>query len=86
MVGSVGLPRRKAREAAYDLAVATQQLADLAETRAIDETVELVGLVGLVIDATTDRILGGHIAGFDAGNLVHEVVIAMACGADRWNT
>ena len=34
-----------------------------------------------IADATTDRILGCHIAGPDAGDLIHEAVIAMAAGA-----
>ncbi|HXO50874.1 MAG TPA: hypothetical protein VN888_07550 [Mycobacterium sp.] len=39
------------------------------------------GLVKFVADAQTDHILGCHIAGPDAGDLVHEAVIAMTCGA-----
>jgi pyruvate/2-oxoglutarate dehydrogenase complex dihydrolipoamide dehydrogenase (E3) component len=38
-------------------------------------------LVKFIADATTDRILGCHIAGPDAGDLIHEAVIAMAAGA-----
>jgi pyruvate/2-oxoglutarate dehydrogenase complex dihydrolipoamide dehydrogenase (E3) component len=34
-----------------------------------------------VVDAATDRILGCHIAGQDAGDLVHGTVIAMVAGA-----
>ena len=38
-------------------------------------------MIKLVADAKTDRILGYHIAGPDAGDLVHEAVIAMTLGA-----
>ena len=39
------------------------------------------GLIKFVVDAATQGILGCHIAGPDAGNLIHEAVIAMTCGA-----
>jgi len=38
------------------------------------------GLVKILADAKTDRILGAHILGPDAGNLIHEVVVAMEFG------
>jgi pyruvate/2-oxoglutarate dehydrogenase complex dihydrolipoamide dehydrogenase (E3) component len=77
-VGSVGLTEAQAREAGYDVAVGSQAFAGVAKARAIDET---IGLVKFVVDAATDRILGCHIAGPDAANLVHEAVVAMAAGA-----
>jgi pyruvate/2-oxoglutarate dehydrogenase complex dihydrolipoamide dehydrogenase (E3) component len=39
------------------------------------------GLIKFVVDAATDRILGCHVAGPDAGDLIHEAVIAMHTGA-----
>ena len=39
------------------------------------------GLVKLLADATTDRILGCHIIGPGAGDLIHEVCVAMEFGA-----
>jgi dihydrolipoamide dehydrogenase len=38
------------------------------------------GLVKILADAATDRILGAHILGPDAGTLIHEVVVAMEFG------
>ena len=38
---------------------------------------ETRGFITFVADATTDRILGCHIVGPEAGNLVHEAVLAM---------
>jgi dihydrolipoamide dehydrogenase len=35
------------------------------------------GFVKILADAKTDRILGAHIIGPDAGNLIHEIVVAM---------
>jgi dihydrolipoamide dehydrogenase len=39
------------------------------------------GFVKLLADATTDRILGAHIIGPGAGDLIHEVGVAMEFGA-----
>ncbi|MEX0659565.1 MAG: mercuric reductase [Egibacteraceae bacterium] len=77
-VAAVGLTEAKARAAGHDVAVGSQPFAGVAKARAIGET---TGLIKFVADAATDRILGCHIAGPDAGNLVHEAVIAMATGA-----
>ena len=42
---------------------------------------EARGLVKLVADAGSGEILGGHIAGAAAGEMVHEVVAAMTAHA-----
>jgi pyruvate/2-oxoglutarate dehydrogenase complex dihydrolipoamide dehydrogenase (E3) component len=55
-----------------------QEFTGVAKARAIGNT---RGLIKFVVDGATDRILGCHIAGPDAGNLVHEAVIAMNTGA-----
>ena len=39
------------------------------------------GFVKLIADAETDRILGCHIIGPSAGDLIHEVCVAMEFGA-----
>ena len=39
------------------------------------------GFVKLIVDAATDRILGCHIIGPGAGDLIHEVCVAMEFGA-----
>jgi dihydrolipoamide dehydrogenase len=39
------------------------------------------GFVKVLADAKTDRVLGVHIVGADAGNLIHEAVLAMEFGA-----
>ena len=38
------------------------------------------GFVKILADAKTDRVLGGHIIGPDAGTLIHEVVLIMEFG------
>ena len=39
------------------------------------------GFVKIIVDATTDRILGAHIIGPMAGDLIHEICVAMEFGA-----
>ena len=39
------------------------------------------GFVKLLADAQTDRILGAHIIGPSAGDLIHEICVAMEFGA-----
>jgi dihydrolipoamide dehydrogenase len=38
------------------------------------------GFVKILADAATDRVLGGHIVGFGAGEMVHEIVVLMEFG------
>jgi dihydrolipoamide dehydrogenase len=39
------------------------------------------GFVKILADAATDRILGAHIIGPQAGDLIHEICVAMEFGA-----
>ena len=39
------------------------------------------GLVNILADSKTDRVLGVHILGADAGNMIAEAAIAMELGA-----
>ncbi len=38
------------------------------------------GFVKILADATTDRVLGAHIIGFGAGDMIHEIVVLMEFG------
>ncbi|HET8536026.1 MAG TPA: mercuric reductase [Solirubrobacteraceae bacterium] len=77
-VASVGLTEQQARDAGHQIATGTQAFAGVVRARAIGET---RGLIKFVVDSDTDRILGCHIAGPHAGELVHEAVIAIVAGA-----
>ena len=43
-------------------------------------TFDSEGFVKILADAKTDRVLGAHIIGREAGNTIHEVVVAMEFG------
>ncbi len=77
-VASVGLTEQQARDAGHDLSIGVQEFAGVVRARAIGET---RGLIKFVVDSDTDRILGCHIAGPHAGELIHEPVVAMVAGA-----
>jgi dihydrolipoamide dehydrogenase len=38
------------------------------------------GFVKILADATSDRLLGGHIVGFGAGEMIHEIAVLMEFG------
>lgn len=76
-VAAVGLTEAQARDAGHCVAVGTQEFTGVAKAKAMGET---RGFIRFVADATTDAILGCHIVGPEAGNLIHEAVIAMAVG------
>lgn len=77
-VASVGMTEAQAHAAGYEVAIGVQEFAGVAKARAIGET---RGLIKFVVDHQSDRILGCHIAGPNAGDLVHEAVLAMVAGA-----
>jgi pyruvate/2-oxoglutarate dehydrogenase complex dihydrolipoamide dehydrogenase (E3) component len=68
----------QARAAGHTVAVGTQRFDGVAKARA---TGDIRGLIKIVADADTGRVLGCHIAGPEAGILVHEAVVAMVAGA-----
>ncbi len=77
-VASVGLTEQQARDAGHTIAVGRQEFTGVAKAKAIGET---AGFIQFIADADTDRVLGCHIVGPDAGNLIHEAVITMIADA-----
>jgi pyruvate/2-oxoglutarate dehydrogenase complex dihydrolipoamide dehydrogenase (E3) component len=74
-VASVGLTEDQARKAGRAVTIGTSKLAD--NPRAFLEG-ETAGLVKIVADRDTGEVLGGHIVGEHAGELIGEVIAAMA--------
>lgn len=77
-VASVGLTEAAAREGGYDVAVGQQKFSGVARARATGET---HGFIKLVADNATGRLIGGHILGPSAGELIHEVALALCMEA-----
>jgi len=77
-VASVGKTEEDLKEAGIDYSVG--KFPFMANGRAkVNRTTE--GFVKILADAATDRILGVHIIGADAGNMIAEAVLAMELGA-----
>lgn len=73
----VGMTEDEAIEAGHDAVSATVQMKDLARAITSGET---AGMVKLVADRSTGRILGGHILAANGGELIAEVGLAMRTG------
>ncbi len=72
-VASVGMTEKKAREAGYEVRVGKFPFRALGKAIAVGET---EGMVKLVFDAKYDELLGAHIIGAEATDLIHELVTA----------
>jgi pyruvate/2-oxoglutarate dehydrogenase complex dihydrolipoamide dehydrogenase (E3) component len=77
-VAGVGLTEREAKDRRVAYEVASTPFGRIA--RAI-ETDETAGLLKVLIDPGSERILGAAIVGAEAGELVHVFVALMAAGA-----
>lgn len=74
-VGSVGMTEKQARENGYDVAVGRFPFRPLGKAVAVGET---EGFVKLVVDKKYGEILGAHILGSEATDLIAELVAARA--------
>lgn len=72
-LASVGLTEEKAKEKGHSVKVGRFPFRPLGKAVAISET---EGMVKLVFDAKYGELLGGHILGSDATELIGELVVA----------
>ena len=77
-VSSVGLSEQAAKEAGYDVKVGKFSFMGNARAKAVFAG---DGFVKMIADKKTDRVLGCHIIGPAAGDLIHEICVAMEFGA-----
>ncbi|MBI2359962.1 MAG: glutathione-disulfide reductase [Deltaproteobacteria bacterium] len=79
-VGTVGLTEREARERYGKIDVYKTRFRPLKHTLSgRDETT----LMKLVIDPATDRVLGCHMVGPEAGEIIQGLAVALTCGATK---
>jgi pyruvate/2-oxoglutarate dehydrogenase complex dihydrolipoamide dehydrogenase (E3) component len=74
-VGSVGLTEAAARDAGHDVVTSLVRIENNERAHLEGRT---FGIVKLVADAKSGEVLGGHIVGEGAGEMIHQVVVAMA--------
>lgn len=76
-IGAVGLREQDCRDQGLDYRCARVDYADVAKGKILGSP---PGFAKLIVERGSDRILGFHMIGPDAANLVHEVVVAMNAG------
>ena len=76
-IGCAGLKEREAKEKGIKINVGSFQFRSLGRAHASGE---ISGMVKFISDANTDKILGVHIIGAHASEIIHEAVIAIKMG------
>ena len=79
-IGTVGLTEEEARERHVDIDIYTSEFRALKHT--MTENQERT-LMKLVVDKKTDRVLGAHMVGAHAGDLIQGIAIALNAGATK---
>ncbi|RJE83750.1 dihydrolipoyl dehydrogenase [Paracoccus onubensis] len=77
-VANVGLTEEAAKETGRKIKIGKFPFMGNARAKAM---MQPEGFVKLIADAETDRILGCHIIGPNAGEMIHEICVAMEFGA-----
>jgi pyruvate/2-oxoglutarate dehydrogenase complex dihydrolipoamide dehydrogenase (E3) component len=77
-VAGVGLSEKQARERGVAFEVATMPFGNIARAIEVDET---AGVMKVLVDPKTERVLGAAIVGAEAGELIHIFVALMQAGA-----
>ncbi len=77
-IGSVGLREHEAKEKGLKYRVGRFQYRALGKAHAMGE---IAGMVKILSDEATDKVIGVHICGAHATDLVHEGALAMKMGA-----
>ncbi len=76
-IGSVGLTEQQALAKGHTLRIGRFHFRGLAKSHVIGE---IAGMIKVVSDAQNDQILGVHIIGPHATDLIHEAAVAMGLG------
>ncbi len=77
-IGSVGLREDQALEKGVRVKIGRFQYRALGKAHAMGE---IVGMVKVIADSATDKLLGVHVCGAHASDIVHEGALAMKAGA-----
>ena len=79
-VGTVGLSEAQARDRGADVAIYRSTFTPLKHT--LTGRAEKV-LMKLVVDKASDRVLGVHMVGAEAGEIIQGFAVALQCGATK---
>ncbi|SFM25975.1 glutathione-disulfide reductase [Marinobacter zhejiangensis] len=79
-IGTVGLTEAEARDRGFDVTIFRSEFKPMKYVlTGRDERC----LMKLVVDSTTDRVLGAHMVGPDAGEITQGLAVAIKCGATK---
>jgi glutathione reductase (NADPH) len=79
-VGTVGLTEGEARSSGFDVQIFRSTFRPMVHTLSgRDERT----MMKLVVDRTSDRVLGVHMVGPDAGEIIQGMAVALTCGATK---
>ena len=76
-IATVGLTEAEARAAGHDIVVKVQRYGDTAYGWAMEDEHGIVKLIG---DRATGKILGAHLMGYQASSLIQPIIQAMSLG------
>ena len=76
-LGCVGLTEKEAQDKGFSVRIGRFQYRGLGKAHAMGE---ITGMVKIVADTGTDNILGAHIIGAHASDMIHELAVAMQHG------
>lgn len=76
-IGSVGLREHQAKDKGINIKTGHFQFRALGKAHAMGE---IAGMIKIIADADTDKVIGVHIIGPHASDLVHEGALAMKAG------
>ena len=79
-VGTVGLSESRARERGFDVAIYRTTFTPLKHTLTSRKEKTLMKLV---VDKASDRVLGVHMVGPEAGEVIQGFAVALQCGATK---
>ncbi len=77
-IGRVGLTEQQARARGHDVKVGRFRHVALGKAHAVGDT---AGMFKIIADRKTDAVLGVHLVGAHAADLIHEAAVAMQLGA-----
>ena len=77
-VGSVGLSEKQCKDKGLDYSVEIFQFRELGKAQAMGQ---LPGAFKLIVDNSTKKVLGAHLAGAHSSDIIAEVTMAMKMGA-----
>ncbi|MEH6477167.1 MAG: glutathione-disulfide reductase [Sneathiella sp.] len=79
-VGSVGLTEAEARKEYGDVDIYKSEFRPMKQTLTLGSE---RAMVKLIVEPKSDRVLGVHIVGADAGEIIQGIGIAVTCGATK---